>query len=152
MAFIIGILLTIGMWYIVYQHFAAPFKLLKKSKELKKLTNDINKFEEENKKIANEILNDPIYQKRIAPLKQDLINEEITYETFKEISKELAKERYYELYEDDEYDEEDEDETGKEQEENNNTFRKILYILMIFALVSSIAFYLAKYITRSQLN
>ena len=134
MAFIFGILLTVGMWYIVYQHFATPFKLLKKSKELKKLTNDINKFEEENKKIANEILNDPVYQKRIAPLKQDLTNEEITYETFKEISKELAKERYYELYEEEDEDYEEEDEEGNKKVLNIGITIIISLILISFII------------------
>lgn len=147
MAFIFGILLTVGMCYIVYQHFATPFKLLKKSKELKKLTNDINKFEEENKKIANEILNDPVYQKRIAPLKQDLINEEITYELYKEICNELAKERYYELYNDEEdEDNEEEDETYDEEEHKNFTnISKIVITIISVCTISSIIGYLIGY-------
>ena len=151
MAFILGILLTGGMWYIVYQHYARPFKNLKKAKDLYETANKIKKLDEDSEQITNKIINDKIYQERIAPLKQDLINKEITYEIYKEICNELAKERYYELYKDNCI-ENTENEMDEEQLEKNNKFAKILYILMISMLVSTIAFYIAKYITRSQLN
>ena len=134
MAFIFGILLTIGMWYIVYQHFATPFKILKKTKEIKKITNELNKFNEESEKIVEEILNDSIYQERVAPLKQELINGEITYEKFKEICTELAKERYYELYKDDEYDGDEED----DKERNKKFLNIVITILIIMMILSSL--------------
>ena len=141
MAFIFGILLTIGMWYIVYQHFATPFKILKKTKEIKKITNELNKFNEESEKIVEEILNDSIYQERVAPLKQELINGEITYEKFKEICTELAKERYYELYKDDEYDgdEEDDEYDGDEEDdkERNKKFLNIVITILIIMMILS---------------
>ena len=141
MAFIFGILLTIGMWYIVYQHFATPFKILKKTKEIKEITNELNKFNEESEKIVEEILNDSIYQERVAPLKQELINGEITYEKFKEICTELAKERYYELYKDDEYDgdEEDDEYDGDEEDdkERNKKFLNIVITILIIMMILS---------------
>ncbi len=90
-AFIFGIILIWFMGYLIYNHFATPFKIINetnKEKEMAKLISEKCKV----------VLEDNIFQERIAPIKTALENNEITNEKFQEIFVELFKERTKEIF------------------------------------------------------
>lgn len=82
--------------------------------------------------VRKKILNDKIYQERIAQLKQDVINGEITYETYQASCDEIAKERYEELYE---------NEDLYEEEKNLTTLTKFwtkrLIVVIVISLITN---------------
>ena len=75
---IIGLLLTAGMFYVVYEHYATPFKNIKKYKQQKKKMND--KIE-----VLKEAFEDEALKEDLEEVKKAYDNNEISEEKYNEI-------------------------------------------------------------------
>lgn len=87
MGFIFGIILVAGMCYVIYQHFATPFRAISQAKKIK-----------QEEKMVKTITEDEVFKKRLKSLGKSLEENKITKEEFEEMFAELLKERKEELF------------------------------------------------------
>lgn len=87
MAFIFGMILVTGMVYIIYEHFATPFRAISQAKKIK-----------QEEKMVKIITEDEVFKKRLKLLGKSLEENKITKEEFEEMFTELVKERKEELF------------------------------------------------------
>lgn len=84
---IFGLFLSVAGFYVVYQHYAAPFKKLKQAKEIKQTSNELKELLE----------NDEILQNRLETVKKEIEkNPNLTNEEKTELITDVIKQRYEE--------------------------------------------------------
>jgi hypothetical protein len=91
MGSILGILLVVGMCYVIYQHFAAPFKKISAAKKQKQFIDD---FHEK----MNKVKNDDLYKRRKRLMDEALVNKLLTQEEYDELSYRIYSERENDMF------------------------------------------------------
>lgn len=88
---ILGILLVVGMCYVIYQHYVAPFKAISRRKTSQKYV------EEETNKI-NATLKDDVFKRRQRFADEALDNKLLTQEEYDEIVVRMLTKRQNDLF------------------------------------------------------
>ena len=88
---ILGLLIPIAIVYMTYQHFAAPFKNIKRAKQQKILVAALSDR-------IKTVMSDEVFLERIKGFKKALDDKTITQEEYDKIVADIYKEREKEMF------------------------------------------------------
>lgn len=91
MGSILGILLVVGMCYVIYQHFAAPFKKISAAKKQQQFIADFNEK-------MNMVKNDDIFKRRKKYIEEALANKVLTQDEYDGLNYRIYAERENDMF------------------------------------------------------